>query len=67
VDDPPLLYPDVRFFLAHGPEEGEKNEELFFRFDSDEVRAIFSPRYPPVDDFEVLERLDFLDMEQIQK
>ncbi len=38
----------------------KKNEELFFRFDREEVRAIFTPRYRPVDNFEVLERLDSL-------
>ncbi len=39
----------------------EKNEELFFRFDGEnksDVRAIFTPRYVPVDNFEALERLD---------
>jgi hypothetical protein len=35
----------------------ERNPELFFRFDSDEVRAIFTPRYRPMDNLEVLERL----------
>jgi hypothetical protein len=40
--------------------EKEKNEELFFRFDGDEVRAMFTPKYKPVDNFEVLERLDSL-------
>ena len=35
----------------------EKNEELFFRFDGDEVRAMFTPKYKPVDNFEVLERV----------
>jgi len=39
----------------------EKNEELFFRFDGEEVRAIFTPRYRPVDNFEVLEKLDSLE------
>lgn len=38
----------------------EKNPELFFRFDGDEVRAVFTPKYKPVDNFEVLERLDSL-------
>jgi len=38
----------------------EKNEEPFFRFDGEEVRAIFTPRYRPVDNFEVLEKLDSL-------
>jgi len=38
----------------------EKNEELFFRFDGEEVRAVFTPKYKPVDNFEILERLDSL-------
>jgi hypothetical protein len=38
----------------------EKNEELFLRFDGDEVRAVFTPKYQPIDNFEVLERLDSL-------
>jgi hypothetical protein len=38
----------------------EKNNELFFRFDGDDVRAVFTPRYKPVDNFEVMERLDSL-------
>jgi hypothetical protein len=38
----------------------EKDEELFFRFDGEEVRAIFTSRYRPVDNFEVLEKLDSL-------
>ena len=38
----------------------ERNPELFFRFDGNEVRAIFTPRYRPMDNFEVLERLDRL-------
>ena len=42
----------------------EKNEELFLRFDGNEVRAVFTPRYKPVDNFEVLERLDSLGYDQ---
>ncbi|MFH0926926.1 MAG: DUF932 domain-containing protein [bacterium] len=38
----------------------EKNEEMFLRFDGDEVRAIFTPKYKPVDNFEILEKLDSL-------
>jgi len=38
--------------------EKETNDELFFRFDDKKVRAIFTPRYKPVDNFEVMERLD---------
>ena len=38
--------------------KNEKREQLFIRFDGEEVRAIFTPRYKPVDNFEVLARLD---------
>jgi hypothetical protein len=38
----------------------EKNEKLFLRFDSEEVRAVFTPKYQPIDNFEVLQRLDDL-------
>ena len=38
--------------------KNEKREQLFIRFDDQEVRAIFTPRYKPVDNFEVLARLD---------
>ncbi len=40
--------------------EHEKNDQLFFRMDGREVRAIFTPKYKPVDNFEVMERLDSL-------
>jgi len=36
----------------------EKNEKLFIRFDGADIRAIFSPRYIPVDNFEILGKLD---------
>ena len=38
----------------------ECNRELFFRFDGDEVRAVFTPKYRPMDNIEVMERLDSL-------
>jgi len=38
----------------------ERNDQLFFRFDGEDVRAVFTPRYVPVDNFEVFERLDSL-------
>jgi len=38
----------------------EKNEELFFRFDGNKVRAIFTPRYVPTDNMEVLRKLESL-------
>ena len=33
----------------------EKNELLFVRFDGQDVRAIFTPKYKPVDNFEICE------------
>lgn len=38
----------------------ERNEELFFRFNGDDVRAIFTPRYIPTDNIEVLDKLKSL-------
>ena len=38
----------------------EKNDQLLFRFDNYDVRAVFTPKYIPVDNFEVMERLDSL-------
>jgi len=43
----------LRYWLKH-----ERNEELFFRFDRQEVRAVFTPRYTPADNLEVLQQLD---------
>ncbi len=40
----------------------ERNDQLLFRFDGREVRAVFTPKYIPVDCFEVMERLDALVM-----
>jgi len=39
----------------------ERNEELFFRFNGDDVRAIFTPRYIPTDNIEVLDKLKSMD------
>ena len=41
----------------------EKNEELFFRFAGNDVRAVFTPRYIPTDNLEVLQKLDTLNYE----
>lgn len=38
----------------------ERNEQLLFRFDGQDVRAVFTPKYTAVDNFEVMERLDSL-------
>ena len=38
----------------------ERNESLFIRFDGDAVRALFTPRYRPLDHPTVLERLEEL-------
>jgi len=50
--------PDIQALNMNYWIEHEKNEQLFFRFDGDDVRAIFTTKYKPVDNFEVLERLD---------
>jgi hypothetical protein len=52
--------PEVQAYNMNHWIKEEKNEELFFRFDGQEVRAIFTPRYQPIDNFEVMERLDSL-------
>jgi len=39
----------------------ERNEKLFFRFNGDDVRAIFTPRYIPTDNIEILDKLKSLD------
>ncbi len=39
----------------------EKNEKLFLRFNGNDVRAIFTPRYIPTDNIEVLDKLKSLD------
>jgi hypothetical protein len=43
---------NLNYWIKH-----EKNENLFFRFDGNEVRAIFTPRYIPTDNKQVLDRL----------
>jgi len=52
---PDLQAEQMQYWLKH-----EKNDQLFFRIDGPEVRAIFTPKYKPVDNFEVIERLDSL-------
>ena len=47
---------NLNHWLAH-----ERNEELFFRFNGNDVRAIFTPRYIPTDNIEVLDKLKSLD------
>lgn len=44
---------NLNYWLQH-----EKNEELFFRFDGQDIRAIFTPRYVPSDNFEVMFKLE---------
>jgi len=39
----------------------EKNEKLFLRFNGNDVRAVFTPRYIPTDNIEVLDKLKSLD------
>ncbi len=52
--------PDIQEMNMNHWIKKEKNVELFFRFDSDDVRAIFTPRYIPTDNLEVLHRLESL-------
>lgn len=46
---------NLNYWLQH-----ERNEQLFFRFRGNEVRAIFTPRYIPTDNLEVLDKLKSL-------
>ena len=52
--------PEVQAYNMNHWIKEEKNDELFLRFDGEEVRAVFTPKYKPIDNFEVLERLDNL-------
>jgi hypothetical protein len=52
---PEIQSVNLNYWIEH-----EKNEQLFFRYDGREVRAIFTPKYKPVDNFEICERLDSL-------
>lgn len=52
--------PEIQAYNMNHWIEKEKNNELFFRFDGEDVRAIFTKMYRPVDNFEVCERLDSL-------
>jgi hypothetical protein len=55
--------PDLQAIQLNHWIKEEKNEDLFFRFDGLEVRAIFTPRYTPVDNIEVMNRLNGLGYE----
>ncbi len=37
--------------------EHEKNEQLFFRFDGREVRAVFTPKYKPINQLDLVMEL----------
>ena len=44
---------NMNYWIKH-----EKNEELFFRFDAeDNVRTVFSPRYVPLDNKQIIKQL----------
>jgi len=53
--------PDIQRLNLNHWLEHERNEELFFRFNGDDIRAIFTPRYIPTDNLEVLNKLKSLD------
>jgi hypothetical protein len=50
--------PEVQAYNMNHWIKKEKNEELFVRFDDEEIRALFTKIYKPVDNFQVIERLD---------
>jgi len=52
--------PDVQALNLNHWITREKNDQLLFRFDGQDVRAVFTTKYIPVDNFEVCERLDSL-------
>ena len=53
--------PDIQALNMNYWIEHEKNDQLFFRYAGENViRAIFTPKYKPVDNFEIMERLDSL-------
>jgi hypothetical protein len=52
--------PEVQAYNMNHWIRKEKNEELFVRFDEQEIRALFTKIYKPVDNFQVIERLDSL-------
>jgi len=52
--------PDVQALNLNHWITKEKNDQLLFRFDGQDVRALFTTKYTPVDNFEVCERLDSL-------
>ena len=52
--------PDVQALNLNHWVTKERNNQLLFRFDDAAVRAVFTTKYIPVDNFEVLERLDSL-------
>jgi hypothetical protein len=49
--------PEVQAYNMNHWMPQEKNDELFLRFDGDDVRAMFTTKYKPIDNFEVLERI----------
>lgn len=55
--------PDVQALNLNHWITKEKNDQLMFRYDGDAVRAVFTTKYVPVDNFEVIERLDSLGYE----
>lgn len=61
----PLQYvkkcpPDLQALNLNHRLAKERNEELFLRFDGDDLRAVFTPRYVPVDNLTVLKKLEMM-------
>jgi len=51
---------DVQSYNLNYWEKQERNERVFVRFDGEDVRAMFTPRYKPMDNHEILTRLEEL-------
>lgn len=45
----------------------ERNDKLFFRFDEGKVRAVFTPKYQPMDNLELIELLVAIGYSPMQK
>src|SRR5208337_5405811 len=51
---------DVQSYNLNYWQKQERNERVFVRFDGEEVRAVFTPRYKTMDKDEIMNRLEEL-------
>jgi hypothetical protein len=55
--------PDVQAYNLNHWMKKERNDELFLRFNGNDVRAVFTPKYKPVDNKDILKTLEAMGME----